>query len=147
MLKPIQTVILMGVLAAKLFSQAPERFVLPNPFPPDIIPPGVLADRDPVRVDPEHFRVDFQNDRVRVVRLTMKGGESSPMHEAPEILAVCLSECHLRLTRPNGKTQDLHMQAGDTQWLWQDSRSEKNLGTKLLEMVLIEIKAKRPSAN
>jgi hypothetical protein len=150
----IQTTLLIGVLAARSSAQQPvdrlqpaERLFLHPQDRPEIIPPGVLDDRDPVRVDPQHFRVDFQNERVRVVRLTMKGSESSPMHEEPDALAVCLKGCHVRLIRPDGKIQDLHMQTGDTRWVWEDTRSEKNLGTEPLEMLLIELKAKHPTAN
>jgi len=148
MLNVVQTALLIGVFAASLFTQqTPERFAFPHPFPPDIIPPDVFADRDPVRTDPSHFKLDFQNNRVRVLRLTMKGSEGTPIHEEPDILAVCLRECHVRLTRPDGKIQDLHMKAGDTRWVWEDTRSEKNLGKEPLEMLLIEIKGERPTSN
>jgi hypothetical protein len=154
MRKVIQTALLIGVFAAWSFSQqspdrlqVPERLFLHPQDRPEIIPPWVLADRDPVRVDPQHFKLAFQNERVRVVRLTMKGSEGSPMHEEPDILAVCLKECHVRLTRPDGKIQDLHMQAGDTRWVWEDTRSEKNLSKEPLEMLLIEMKTKQPRSN
>src|SRR5229473_8150904 len=145
----IQTTLLIGVLAARSSAQQPvdrlqpaERLFLHPQDRPEIIPPGVLADRDPVRVDPQHFKLDFQNEHVRVVRLRLKGSEGSPMHEEPDILVVCLKECHVRLTRPDGKIQDLHMQAGDTRWVWEDTRSEKNLSKEPLEMLLIEMKTK-----
>jgi len=84
MRKVLQTALLIGVFAAWSFSQqspdrlqSPERLFLHPQDRPEIIPPGVLADRDPVRVDPQHFKLDFQNERVRVVRLTMKGSEGS----------------------------------------------------------------------
>ena len=148
MRKVIQAALLIAALAATLFSQqAPDRRFVQPPSLPEIIPPGFLADRDPVRVDPQHFRLDFQNEHVRVVRLTMKESEGSPMHEEPDILAVCIKECHLRLTRPDGKIQDLHMQAGDARWVWEDTRSEKNLGKEPLEMLLIEVKGERPTSN
>jgi hypothetical protein len=144
----IQTALLIGVLAATLFSQqAPDRRFVQPPSLPEIIPPGFLADRDPVRVDPQHFRLDFQNEHVAVVHVTMKGSEGTRMHDEPEALAVCLKECHIRLTRPDGKIQDLHMHAGDTRWLWEDTRSEKNLGTEPLEMLLIEMKTNKPTSN
>ena len=57
----IQTVLLIGVWAARSFSQqTPDRRLVQPPSLPEIIPPGFLADRDPVRVDPLHFKLDFQ---------------------------------------------------------------------------------------
>jgi len=52
----------------------------------------------------------------------MKGTEGTPTHEESEALAVCVKEFHIRLTRPNGKIQDLHLQGGDVRWVWEDTR-------------------------
>jgi quercetin dioxygenase-like cupin family protein len=35
---------------------------------------------DPVRVDSKHYKVEFENDRVRVVRISYAPGERSVMH-------------------------------------------------------------------
>jgi hypothetical protein len=148
MWKLFQTALLIGVFAASLFSQqAPDQRFVQEPSLPEIVPAGFLADRDPVLVDPEHFRVDLQNEQVRVVHLSMKGNEHTRIHEEPAILAVCIKECHVRLSRPDGKNQDLHMQAGDTRWVWEDTRTEKNLSKEPLEMLLIEMKTAHPASN
>jgi len=143
-----QAALLIGVFAASLLSQqAPDRRFVQPPYPPEILPPGFLSDRDPVLIDPEHFKVDFQNEQVRVVHLSMKGTERTRMHEEPAILAVCIKECNVRLSRPDGKSQDLHMQAGDTRWVWEDTRSENNLSKEPLEMLLIQMKTRPPASN
>jgi hypothetical protein len=106
MRKVIQTALLIGALATRSFSQqGPDRRFVQPPSLPEIIPPGFLADRDPVLIDPEHFRVVFQNEQVRVVHLSMKGAERTRTHEEPAILAVCIKECHVQLSRPDGKIQ------------------------------------------
>ena len=88
MRKAIQTALLIGAFAtASLAQQAPDRRFVQPPSRPEIVPPGFLADRDPVLIDPEHFRVDFQNEQVRVVRLSIKGTERTRLHEEPAILA------------------------------------------------------------
>ena len=133
--------LLVSVLAASSFAQNPGR------FPPDIVPPSVLNDRDPLITDPGHFKLAFQNPMARALRLTLKGGEAVPMHEESEALAVCLKECHLRLSRPDGKIQDLHMEAGDVRWVWEDTRAEKNLSSEPLEMLLIEMKNRPRNQN
>jgi hypothetical protein len=135
--------ILIFAFAASLLSeQPPNRRLVQPPSRSEIVPPGFLEDRDPVIVDPQHFKVDFQNEQVRVVHLSMKGTEETRMHEEPAVLAVCIKECHVRLSEPDGKTKDLNMQDGDTHWIWEDIRSEKNLSKEPLEMLLIEMKAK-----
>jgi len=114
-------------------------------FPPDIIPPEVLKIKDALTADPKHYRLEFENDRMRVLRLSLKGGESAPVHDDRDALFVCIAvgsdkACHLRLARPGGPTQDIHLQAGESRWIYGDTRSEKNLSTQPLEMLLIETK-------
>jgi len=125
---------------AILFAQVRSR-----EFPPDIIPPEVLRGKDALEADPKHYKLDFENDRMRVLHLTLKADEVAPVHDDRDALFVCLAvgsdkACHLRLTRPGGRGLDIHMQAGESRWIYADTRSEKNLSTQPLEMLVIEPK-------
>jgi len=122
------------VLAAPAFPQKESP-----PFPPEIAPPD-FTHRDVLRVDPNHYRKDLENDHTRVLRLNLKADESVPLHDANDGLFVCLRECHLRLTDPGGRIQDVHLEAGQTRWIGAGARSEKNLSTKPVEMPFIEWK-------
>src|SRR5579862_3912464 len=75
------------LLAASAYGQ-PRPF-----FPPDIVPPETLARRDPLKIDPQHYRLDLENEHVRVIRLTLKADESVPMHDDVDAVAVCVQEC------------------------------------------------------
>ncbi len=110
-------------------------------FPPEIAPRDFTF-RDLARFDPVHVHQDFENERVRVLRLNLKGDESVPVHEAPDGLFVCLRECHLRLTDPHGYIQDIHLEDGKTRWIGGGTRSAKNLTTHPVEMLFVEMKAK-----
>ena len=127
-------ILLFALLTCGAFGQTPQ-------FPPDIVSPEVLARRDPLKVDANHYRLDFENERVRVIRLTLKADEAVPMHDDVDAMAVCIQECHLRFTEPAGRIQDVHMETGETRWLWGDTHSAKNLNTQPMEMVFIEMKA------
>jgi len=109
-------------------------------FPPDIVPPEVLKGKDALAADPKHYKLEFENERMRVLRLTLKGDEAVPVHDDRDALFVCVKECHVRLTRPGERSQDIHLQAGESRWIYGDTRSEKNLGTQPLEMLVIETK-------
>jgi hypothetical protein len=111
------------------------------PFPPDIVSPEVLARRDPLKLDPKHYRLDFENEHVRALRLTLNADEAVPMHDDVDALAVCIRECHLRFTRIDGRIQDVHMESGETRWLYGEAHSAKNLNTNPMEMLFIEVKA------
>jgi hypothetical protein len=113
----------------------------PRPvFPPDIVPPEVFSRRDPLKIDSRHFRLEMENERVRVIRLTLKADEAVPMHDGADGVAVCTLECHLRFTDPGGHIQDLHMEAGETRWVYGGPHSARNLNTHPMEMLFIELK-------
>ena len=124
-----------------LFAQGRGREL----FPPDIVPPEVLKGKDALAADPKHYKLQLENDHMRVLRLTLKADEVSPVHDDRDALFVCVAAgsekaCHLRLTRPGDRSQDIHMQTGESRWIYADTRSEKNLGSQPLELLVIETK-------
>ncbi len=104
--------------------------------------------RDALSVDAPHYRLQFENDRTRVLTLTLDVNETVPMHDDPDTLFICVSEsCHLRLAQPDGYVGYFHMQdSGQTRWVRAQTRSEKNVGIEKLEMVVVEFKQGAASA-
>lgn len=58
---------------------------------------------------------------MRAIRLTLKADKAVPMHDDVDALAVCILACHPRFTEPGGRIQDVHMERGETRWLWGDA--------------------------
>jgi hypothetical protein len=135
--KPVPALLTASLFTAALFTQVRP----PQYPPPDIIPSEVLKTRDALQVDTLHYGLDFENDKMRVLRLTLKPSEAVPMHDDRDALAVCLKECHVRFASPNGRSEDVHMETGATKWIYGDTRSEKNLGTTPVEMLFVETKS------
>ena len=125
------------MLIAILFAQ-----VRSAKFPPDIVPPEVLKGKDALAADPKHYKLELENDRMRVLRLTLKADEvgARARRSRRPVRLHAEGKCHIRLTRPGGRSQDIHMQAGESRWIYADTRSEKNLSTQPLEMLVIETK-------
>ena len=48
--------------------------------------------QDPTQVDTKHYKVEFENDKVRVLRIAYGAGEKSVMHEHPDAVAVFLTD-------------------------------------------------------
>jgi hypothetical protein len=107
-------------------------------MPPELMAPDTF--RDVLAVDPKHYRLDMENDKVRVLRLALQGDETVPVHDDRAGLLVCVTECHIRFMRPDGSVQDIHLQAGETRWVSEDTRSAKNLSPMPMEMLYIEMK-------
>ena len=101
--------------------------------------------QDPVKVDSKHYKVEFENDAVRVLRITYGPHEKSVMHEHPPNVAVFLTDIHARFTLPAGKTEEVHPKAGSAQWAAGGKHLPENLGDKPFELVLVEVK-RRPAA-
>ena len=135
--KLVPLLLLRYLFTAGLLAQVRQ----PQYPPPDIIPPEVLKSRDALQIAPQHYRLEFENDKMRVLRLTLKPSETVPMHDDKDALIVCLRECHMRFTSPNGRSEDIHMEAGGARWIYGDTRSEKNLGTQPADLLFIETKS------
>jgi hypothetical protein len=52
--------------------------------------PSVL---DPLRVAPHIYDIAFENDKVRVLKATIRNGETPPLHAHPDRVIVYLNPC------------------------------------------------------
>ena len=103
--------------------------------------------QDPVKVDPKHYKVEFENDHVRVLRIHYGPQEKSVMHEHPDAVAVFLSDGDVKFGLPDGKTQESHPKAGTAQWTPAGKHLPENVGDKPLEVMLVELKGKSAAAH
>ena len=70
--------------------------------------------QDPVKVDPKHYKVEFENEQIRVLRITYGRYEKSPMHEHPDGQIIYLTDIHVKTIFPNGKSLEERGKAGQT---------------------------------
>jgi quercetin dioxygenase-like cupin family protein len=98
------------------------------------------ASDDSVAVDPKHYKVEIQNDRVRVLRIKYGPGEKSVMHAHPANVAIFLADGQTKMTLPDGKTNMLDLKAGQVQWSDKDKHLPENSGGKPFELVLVELR-------
>jgi quercetin dioxygenase-like cupin family protein len=108
-----------------------------------IILSGYSFAQDAVKVDPKHYKVEFENDQVRVLRITYGPKEKSVMHEHPDAYAVFLTDGQSKFTLPDGKTQKNTQKAGSTLWTPAGKHLPENTGDKPFELVLVELKTKK----
>jgi len=102
--------------------------------------------QDPVKVAPKHYKVEFENAQVRVLRFTYGPHEKSPMHEHPANIVVYLTDVHTKFTLPDGKTEERHAKAGQVFWRAPWKHEVEQLGDKPVEGIQIELKAKPAAA-
>jgi hypothetical protein len=97
---------------------------------------------DAVKVDPKHYKVELENDQVRVLRIHYGPHEKSAMPSHPGSVAVFLTDAHVKFTTPDGKTQNANAKAGSTQWEAGGAHLPENAGDQPFELILVELKGK-----
>ncbi len=98
------------------------------------------AGPDPVKVDPKHYKVLFENSEVRVLHIHYGPHETSVMHWHPDGVVTYLSGGHIRFLLPDGKTIEANGKPGDTTWAPAGAHKPTNVSDKPMEAVLVELK-------
>ena len=63
-------------------------------------------------MDTTHYKVEFENDHVRIIRITYAPGEKSVMHVHKAGVVVFLTDSQTKFSFPDGKTEELGGKAG-----------------------------------
>jgi quercetin dioxygenase-like cupin family protein len=102
--------------------------------------------QDPTKVEPKHYKLDFENDRVQVVSVHYGPHEKSVLHDHPGGVVVSITEAHLRFTDENGKTREVYSKAGEVRWYPPFKHRVENLGDTAYDAVYIGVKGKLAAA-
>lgn len=103
---------------------------------------NVAAAQDPTRVEPKHYKLDFENDRVQVINVHYGPHEKSEMHDHPAGVSVSVTGGHLRFTDQSGKATEVYAKAGEARWFGPHKHMVENLGDEPYNGVYIGIKGK-----
>jgi hypothetical protein len=95
---------------------------------------------DPVKLDPKHHLVPFENARVRVLHTILEPHLKSPLHEHPHYVVVYTTELHTTQTLPDGRVVDNPRKPGDVAWRDALKHITENIGEHRAEEIQIELK-------
>jgi quercetin dioxygenase-like cupin family protein len=101
--------------------------------------------QDPVKVDPNHYTVEFENSQVRVLRIKVGPQEKSIMHRHPNAVAIFLTDATGRFNFPKGAPQDFTSKAGQVLWTPGIVHSPENTSDQPFEVILVELKGRSPA--
>ena len=104
--------------------------------------PSVLA-QDPTKVDSKHYKVEFENSKVRILRVHYGPHEKSVMHRHPDAIAIFQSDGKVRFTFPGGKTEEREMKAGQALFTPAVRHLPENMTDNDMEVILVELKTPR----
>jgi len=103
-------------------------------------PKPQTAIQDPVQVDPKHYKVEIENEQVRVLRINYGAREKSVMHSHPDGVAIFQKDIHCRFTFPDGKTEEHRFSAGQTLFMPAGTHLPENLSDQPFDVILLELK-------
>ena len=104
-----------------------------------ILAPTTVAE-DAVKADPKHYTVEFENDKIRIIRIKYGPGERSVMHTHGPHVAITLTESTWRMTLPDGSTNEATTKIGVAEWSDANEHLPENLGDEPGEVILVELK-------
>jgi quercetin dioxygenase-like cupin family protein len=99
------------------------------------------AGTDPVKTDSKHYKIEFENEKVRVVRISYGPNEKSEMHSHPPMVAIFLTDQHSRHTYPDGKSEEMRGKAGEVRYMDAWEHNPENLSDKPFELIGVELKS------
>jgi hypothetical protein len=99
---------------------------------------------DPVETNPDHYKVVFENDRVRVLEYTDRPGDRTTPHEHPDSVMHTLSSFRRRLSSGD-QLREVEMPAGLTGWLPAQQHAGENIGDTETHVLFVELKDSAPT--
>jgi quercetin dioxygenase-like cupin family protein len=103
-------------------------------------PVKIPADKDPAKVEPNHYKVIFENDRVRVLDAKYKPGEKGVMHTHPDHISYVFKGGIGKFTLPEGKSQEIEAKTGKVIWVSAGSHIFENTGKTEIHVLGVELK-------
>jgi len=105
-----------------------------------------LSAQDPVKVAPNDYKLELENQWVRVLRSSRGPHVKEPMHDHLAHAVVYLTDVHERVTTADGKVQEINHKAGEVVYAEAVKHAEENLSDKPMELIMIELKPGAPKS-
>ena len=96
--------------------------------------------QDAAAVDPDHYTVEFENDEVRVLRISYEPGEMSVMHEHPDAVAIMVTDGTMVMHSEDGESAEMSWGAGDAMWTPAVKHKPENVSDGKVVVILVEMK-------
>lgn len=109
-----------------------------KPGAPKVISPPIML--DPVKLDPKHHIVAFENDRVRALHTILVPHLKSPLHEHPPYVVVYVTGLHVTQTLPDGRLVDNPRKPGEVAWRDFQKHETENIGERTAVEIQVELK-------
>jgi quercetin dioxygenase-like cupin family protein len=98
-----------------------------------------MAD-DAAKVAPHVYKVLFENDRARVLEVTLEAGARTEMHSHPDYFCLLLDAGKVTFTTPSGESQEVEFPANTPMWRPAEEHATENTGGTSVRALFFEPK-------
>ncbi len=131
-----------GMHTSEIVSDQPVTIVeveVKKPGDPNV---KVTTPLDPLKVDPKDYKLEFENSKVRVIRVKFPAHRGAPMHEHQlNRVVVYLTDQDTKMTGLDGKVDEAVHKAGEYSWGGATKHQEDNQMDKPFEAIVVEFKS------
>ena len=96
--------------------------------------------RDPVRTDPDLYRVVFENARVRVLEYLDQPGDKTHEHDHPDMLVIPLNTFRRRQRMGGEQVVEFEKTAHEVGWADAMTHAGENIGDTPSHSLFVEFK-------
>lgn len=104
--------------------------------------PKLALAQDPVKVAPDHYKALLDNDRVRVLEVTVKPGEKTAKHSHPANVIYSFNDAKTKFT-VGGKSVVRDLKADTAMWGAAETHAGENVGTTETHVLVFELKGSK----
>ncbi|WP_313544001.1 cupin domain-containing protein [Leifsonia aquatica] len=104
-----------------------------------------MVDDDPTVSNPDHYRVLWENERVRVLAYSDEPGESTTVHHHPDSVMVTLTTVRRRL-ESGDQSAEVELPEGIAVWIPEQSHAGSNIGETPTRTIIVELKGEGEGA-
>ena len=98
------------------------------------------SSHDALKLDAKHYKLEFENDQVRVLRMKLGAHQATPVLEhSRNSVAIFLTDAAARTTDSKGVVASETHKAGDVIWETPVTQKMENVSEAPIEMVLVEL--------
>lgn len=131
-----------GMHTSEVLSNAPVDIIEVEVKKPGDPSKKITTPLDPSKVDPKTYKIEFENDQVRVSRVRFAAHGGAPMHEHQlNRVVVYLTDQNARMTNADGSSTMAVHKAGEASWGGPGKHREENLLDKPFEAIVVDFKS------
>lgn len=101
---------------------------------------GTVLAADPLQVAPVMYKLNFENDRVRVMEVTFKPGEKIAEHSHPDHYVYVLEGGQLTINKAGAAPSIADLMPGQVLWIPAEAHWAQNTGKTKVRLLVNELK-------